>query len=140
MILDEFTVAGLCYLCVVGIFLKAVPQESENSGGSGSRWSRLRLLLIGCGVLWVGKWVVIDRVGLDKNHYTLLGVQRTASSVELKKGYKAMAREYHPDKVQGTERMETAEEKFSELTHVSEILQDDAKRDIYTASAMTPRT
>lgn len=42
-----------------------------------------------------------------------------------------MAREYHPDKVQGTERMEAAEEKFSELTHVSEILQDDAKRDIY---------
>jgi len=79
----------------------------------------------------VGKWVIMDRVGLDANHYVALGVHRTATSGELKKGYKAMAREYHPDKVQGMERMETAEEKFSELTHMSEILQNDVKRDIY---------
>lgn len=52
-----------------------------------------------------------------KDHYTLLGVAKAASADEIKKAYKQLASQYHPDKVAhlGPELIEFAKNKFREI-------------------------
>ena len=47
------------------------------------------------------------------NYYQLLGVSHQASSEEIKKAYRKLALEYHPDRNQGSS---DAEERFKEVT------------------------
>ena len=61
------------------------------------------------------------------NHYEALGVDKTASAEEIKKAYRRMAREFHPDVNAGSE----AEEKFKEVTHAYEVLSDPVQRQNY---------
>lgn len=60
----------------------------------------------------------------NKRMYDLLGVDRQASTSEIKKAYRKKAIKEHPDK--GGD-----EEKFKELTHAFEVLSDDEKRQLY---------
>lgn len=60
--------------------------------------------------------------------YEVLGVPKTATKDEIKKGYRKLAIQYHPDKNPGDKE---AEEKFKEATEAYEILSDDQKRQIY---------
>lgn len=59
--------------------------------------------------------------------YETLGVSKTASSDEIKKAYRALARKYHPD----VNKDEGAEEKFKEINAAYEILSDENKRKQY---------
>ncbi len=61
------------------------------------------------------------------DHYAVLGVDKTASPEDIKKAYRRMAREFHPDVNPGAE----AEEKFKEVTHAYEVLSDPAQRQNY---------
>lgn len=63
-----------------------------------------------------------------KDYYKILGVPRTASDAEIKKAFRKLAREYHPDVAKNKKH---AEEKFKELNEAYEVLGDSAKRKRY---------
>lgn len=63
-----------------------------------------------------------------KDYYEILGVPRTASEAEIKKAFRKLAREYHPDVAKNKK---VAEEKFKELNEAYEVLGDPAKRKKY---------
>ena len=61
------------------------------------------------------------------DHYAVLGVDRDASFDEIKKVYRKLAREYHPD----VNSDPSAGEKFKEITTAYEVLSDPDKRQRY---------
>jgi curved DNA-binding protein len=63
-----------------------------------------------------------------KDYYETLGVPRSSSESELKKAFRKLAREYHPDVAKDKKK---AEEKFKEVNEAYEVLGDPAKRKKY---------
>ena len=63
-----------------------------------------------------------------KDYYESLGVPRKASDAEIKKAFRKLAREYHPDVAKNKKQ---AEEKFKEINEAYEVLSDPAKRKKY---------
>ena len=59
--------------------------------------------------------------------YSLLGVARDASDADIKKAYRKMAMEYHPDRNPAPD----AEARFKEFTEAYEVLRDPQKRAVY---------
>ena len=66
---------------------------------------------------------------MDKrDYYEVLGVESRASAEEIKKAYRKLALQYHPDRNPGNKK---AEEKFKEAAEAYEVLRDTEKRNIY---------
>ena len=63
-----------------------------------------------------------------RDYYEVLGVEKTASEAEIKKAYRKMAIQYHPDKNPGDKE---AEEKFKEAAEAYSVLSDKDKRARY---------
>ena len=63
-----------------------------------------------------------------RDYYEVLGLQKGASADDVKKAYKKMARQYHPDMNPGDK---AAEEKFKEINEANEILSDPEKKARY---------
>ena len=61
------------------------------------------------------------------DHYEVLGVARTATPEEIKKAYRRLARELHPDVNPGAD----AQEKFKLVTHAYDVLSDPQQREQY---------
>lgn len=61
------------------------------------------------------------------DHYEVLGVDRTASADEIKKAYRRLARELHPDVNPSSE----AAERFKQVTHAYDVLSDPHERQQY---------
>lgn len=62
-----------------------------------------------------------------KDYYKILGVSRSASADEIKRAYRKLAREYHPDK----NKAAGAEDRFKEVNEANEVLSDAEKRKAY---------
>ncbi len=62
-----------------------------------------------------------------KDYYKILGVSRDASAEEIKRAYRKLARQYHPDK----NKAKGAEEKFKAANEANEVLSDPKKRSAY---------
>ena len=63
-----------------------------------------------------------------KDYYKILGVDRKASLKVIKKSYRELALQWHPDKHTGDEDKEKAEKKFTLIAEAYEVLSDDDKR------------
>ena len=66
-----------------------------------------------------------------RDFYETLGVDRTASDDELKKAYRKLARQYHPDLQTDAHQKKASEEKFKEVNEAYEHLSDQDKRKRY---------
>ena len=64
----------------------------------------------------------------DKDYYKILGVPRDATEDQVKKSYRKIAMQYHPDRNPGDKE---AEEKFKMASEAYEVLRDPEKREIY---------
>ena len=64
---------------------------------------------------------------MNSDYYNVLGVAKTATAEELKKAYRKLAVQYHPDKNKSKE----AEEKFKEINQAYEVLGNEQKRKQY---------
>ncbi len=65
---------------------------------------------------------------MARDFYDVLGVSREASTDELKKAYRKLAMQYHPDRNNGDKR---AEDQFKELSEAYDVLSDSEKRATY---------
>lgn len=66
----------------------------------------------------------------SRDYYQVLGIPRTASADEIKKAYRRLARQFHPDLHSGGKKAEM-EKKFKELNEAHEVLSDPDKRKKY---------
>ena len=64
----------------------------------------------------------------EKDYYAILGVDKKADAATIKKTYRSLARELHPDKTKGDKKLE---DRFKEVSEAYEILSDDKKRSEY---------
>lgn len=64
---------------------------------------------------------------MGKDYYQILGLTKKATEDEIKKAYRKLALQYHPDK----NKSKGAEEKFKDIAEAYEVLSDKKKRDIY---------
>lgn len=64
----------------------------------------------------------------DKDYYSILGISKSATETDIKKAYRKLALQYHPDKNKGDK---ASEEKFKEVTKAYEVLSDPQKRQTY---------
>jgi molecular chaperone DnaJ len=65
---------------------------------------------------------------LEKDYYKALGVAKDAKQAEIKKAYRALARELHPDKNPGDAK---AESRFKEVSEAYDVLSDESRRREY---------
>ncbi|MFF4008498.1 molecular chaperone DnaJ [Streptomyces sp. NPDC001717] len=65
---------------------------------------------------------------VEKDYYKVLGVPKDATEAEIKKAYRKLAREFHPDANKGDS---SAEERFKEISEANDILGDPKKRKEY---------
>jgi DnaJ family protein B protein 11 len=72
--------------------------------------------------------VILGVIYAAKDYYAILSVPRNADGAQIKRAYKKLAIQYHPDRNQGDK---TSEQKFLEISKAYEVLSDEKTRQIY---------
>jgi molecular chaperone DnaJ len=72
--------------------------------------------------------MALSRDLLEKDLYKVLGVPKDATEAEIKKAYRKLAREFHPDANKGDPK---AEERFKEVSEANDVLADSKRRKEY---------
>ena len=67
---------------------------------------------------------------MEKDFYKALGVSKEATDEEIKKAYRKLARQYHPDRNPGDK---AAEDRFKEVGEAYQVLSNEADRKEYDA-------
>jgi molecular chaperone DnaJ len=70
----------------------------------------------------------IRREWFEKDYYAVLGVPKNASQAEIKKAYRKLAQQHHPDANAGDPK---AEERFKEISAAYDVIGDEEKRSAY---------
>jgi molecular chaperone DnaJ len=70
----------------------------------------------------------VRREWFEKDYYKVLGVPKNATAAEIKKAYRKLAQEFHPDRNAGNK---AAEDKFKEISAANDVLGDEDKRKQY---------
>src|SRR5688500_5435589 len=70
----------------------------------------------------------VRREWFDKDYYAVLGVPKNASAAEVKKAYRTLAQQHHPDTKQGDPE---AENRFKEISAAYDVLGDAERRKAY---------
>ena len=65
---------------------------------------------------------------MDKDYYKILGVSQNAPTDAIKKAYRKLAKQYHPDRNSASK---SAERKFKEINNAYDVLSDSQKRTAY---------
>ena len=73
------------------------------------------------------------RTGVKRDYYEVLGIARDASAEDVKRAYRRLAMQFHPDRVP-TEQKAEAEERFKDVSEAYEVLADEEKRRLYDES------
>ena len=68
------------------------------------------------------------------DYYKVLGVNKNASTDDIKKAYKKLARKWHPDK--NPNNSDEATKRFKEVSEAYQVLVDDNKRRVYDHGGM----
>jgi molecular chaperone DnaJ len=80
--------------------------------------------------------VSVRREWFEKDYYEVLGVEQSASAKDIKRAYRKLAQEYHPDTTSGDQEKES---RFKEVNEAYSVLSDDTTRAEYDkARAMGP--
>ena len=74
-----------------------------------------------------------EHMASSRDFYEVLGISRDAGADEIKRAYRRLAREHHPDRHPDDAQ---AEERFKEVTQAYEVLSDEGKRKIYDELGM----
>src|SRR3990172_2505222 len=72
--------------------------------------------------------MTIRREWLERDFYSVLGVERTAAAKDIKKAYRTLAQKYHPDNNPGDEQ---AESRFKDISEAYDVLSDPKTRTEY---------
>src|SRR3989344_5457751 len=72
-------------------------------------------------------YCIIKAMATEKDYYQLLGVSKSSSADEIKKAYRKLALEFHPDRNKSAD----ASAKFKEVTKAYEVLSDPQKKQTY---------
>jgi len=71
------------------------------------------------------------KLSKQKDYYKILNVPKTANKKEIKKAYRKLAQQYHPDKYEGDMTKEQVQDKMSEINQAYEVLSNDELREKY---------
>ncbi|ANB15822.1 Jem1p [Sugiyamaella lignohabitans] len=71
---------------------------------------------------------ILARRAKEKDYYKVLGVSRTADDKEIKKAYRGLTKQFHPDKYRGQMTAEEVERKMADINEAYEVLSDEEKR------------